>query len=196
MPTDQRFPDLVALACHDLRTPLATVAGFAATLLRMGQLDEPSTRYVGLIESAAKQLGQIVDDLSVVARIQSGRLEPAVETVDTLALAGEAARQLPDGLVAAQGSGAPAAVDPRLTTRALAALANAALRHGALERVELEVDGRTVLLPAVNDEATEVVLGSSPRDLGALAGNDLIAAIGGRVERRNGVVAVTLPAPG
>jgi hypothetical protein len=48
----------------------------------------------------------------------------------------------------------------------------------------------------VNDEATEVVLGSSPRDLGALAGNDLIAAIGGRVERRNGVVAVTLPAPG
>jgi signal transduction histidine kinase len=196
MPTDQRFPDLVALACHDLRTPLATVAGFAATLLRMGQLDEPSTRYVGLIESAAKQLGQIVDDLSVVARIQSGRLEPAVETVDTLALAGEAARQLPDGLVAAHGSGAPAAVDPRLTTRALAALANAALRHGALERVELEVDGRTVLLPAVNDEATEVVLGSSPRDLGALAGNDLIAAIGGRVEQRNGVVAVTLPAPG
>ncbi len=196
MPTDQRFPDFVALACHDLRTPLATVSGFAATLIRLDRLDEQSSRYVGLIEAASQQLGQIVDDLNVVARIQAGRLEPAVEIVDTLTLAGEAAQQLPDGKVTAQGSGAPAAVDPRLTTRALAALANAALRHGALERVELQVDGRTVLLPPVNHEATEVVLGTSPRDLGALAGNELIAVLGGRVERRGEAVAVILPAPG
>lgn len=196
MPTDQRFPDLVALACHDLRTPLATVSGFAATLLRLDHLDEQSSRYVGLIEAAALQLGQIVDDLSVVARIHSGRLEPAVETVDTLELATEAAQQLPDGKVTAHGSGAPAAVDPRLARRALAAFAYAALRHGALDTVELQVDGRAVLLPPVNHEATEVVLGTSPRDLGALAGNELIAALGGRVERRGRAVAVVLPAPG
>ena len=29
---DSRFPRLVSLACHDLRTPLATIYGFARTL--------------------------------------------------------------------------------------------------------------------------------------------------------------------
>ena len=34
------FARLVTLACHDLRTPLATVNGFAKTLVRGGQLDD------------------------------------------------------------------------------------------------------------------------------------------------------------
>ena len=34
------FPRLVSLACHDLRTPLATVFGFARTLVRMEGLGE------------------------------------------------------------------------------------------------------------------------------------------------------------
>ena len=43
----QDFPRLVTLACHDLRTPLATVNGFAKTLLRGGELDERTLRFVG-----------------------------------------------------------------------------------------------------------------------------------------------------
>jgi len=33
---DNQFARLVMLACHDLRTPLATVHGFAHTLARLG----------------------------------------------------------------------------------------------------------------------------------------------------------------
>ncbi len=195
MTTDQRFPELVSLACHDLRTPLATVTGFAATLLRTDALDEQSRRYVTLIESASMQLGEIIDDLSVLARVTDGRFEPSTEPLDSLELARDAAARVPHEKGAATGTGAPVAVDARLTTRAVAALATAALRHGALEAVEIRVDGRTLHLPPVNREATAVVLGESPRDLGALAGSALIAALGGKVERRGDAVSVALPAP-
>ena len=47
---DDRFPRIVSLACHDLRTPLATVYGFARTLTRSGELDDRSARFVGMIE--------------------------------------------------------------------------------------------------------------------------------------------------
>ena len=36
MTDDPDFARLVSLACHDLRTPLATVHGFATTLSRGG----------------------------------------------------------------------------------------------------------------------------------------------------------------
>ena len=50
MTDDTAFPRLVSLACHDLRTPLATVSGFAKTLTRSGSLEAPADRYVAMIE--------------------------------------------------------------------------------------------------------------------------------------------------
>src|SRR3954471_15908317 len=94
MATDPRFPELVSLAAHDLRTPLATVFGFASTLLRLGTLDAQSTRYVELIEASGAQLAEIIDDIGVVARIQGGRFEPVREEADSFALASAAADRL------------------------------------------------------------------------------------------------------
>src|SRR3954463_16541363 len=110
MATDPRFPELVSLAAHDLRTPLATVSGFASTLLRLGTLDPQSTRYVELIEASGAQLAEILDDLGVVARIEAGRFEPALEDADSLALARTAAERLGDK-AAASGTGSPVRVD-------------------------------------------------------------------------------------
>ena len=36
MTDDASFPRLVSLACHDVRTPLATVFGFARMIERFG----------------------------------------------------------------------------------------------------------------------------------------------------------------
>jgi len=43
-----RFPRLVSLACHDLRTPLATIYGFARTLTRDEGLDDRTARFLGM----------------------------------------------------------------------------------------------------------------------------------------------------
>ena len=72
------FPSLVSLACHDLRTPLATVQGFAKTLLQLEQLDgEKAARYLGLIDTAADELVELLDLISLAARIESGHFQKA-----------------------------------------------------------------------------------------------------------------------
>ena len=193
MTTDPRFPELVSLACHDLRTPLATVAGFASTLLRVGTLDQQGERYVGLIEAASGQLAAIIDDLNVAASIQAGRWEPAPEEVDTLELARGVAEELGPGVVAVSGRGATVRVDRDAATRALAGLTKAALRHGRLERVGLAVDANAVTISPLDDATAGIVRGELLRDLGAAAGRAVIEALGGHLRRGDDSLVVDLP---
>ncbi len=192
MIADPRFPELVSLACHDLRTPLATISGFASTLLRMGRLDEQTARWVSLIELAAGQLAEITDDLGAAARVAGDRFDPALEAQDTLELAAAAAKRAGDG-VTASGAGAAAFVDRDACVRALAALAHAAVRHGGQTELELRVEGTTVELQPVVEAAALVVLAEELRDLGAASGRTVIEALGGTVERRDESVLVSLP---
>src|ERR1700692_1838510 len=87
MAADSRFPRIVSLACHDLRTPLATVYGFARTLERGGELDERSLRFVTMISQASQQMTTLLDELGVAARIEGGRFEPGLVEADTVSLA-------------------------------------------------------------------------------------------------------------
>src|SRR5437764_8306397 len=84
---DSSFPRLVSLAAHDLRTPLATIHGFAQTIIRMGGLEPPKDRYVDMIAAAARQLAELLEELSLAARIESERYEPNIQPTDTLELA-------------------------------------------------------------------------------------------------------------
>src|SRR5256714_8122898 len=81
---DTSFARLVSLACHDLRTPLATVHGFARPIARTGDLHEPQSRYVEMIEAASGQLGELLEELSLVARIEGGRYDPTTQEADSL----------------------------------------------------------------------------------------------------------------
>src|SRR5919206_4146214 len=97
---DDRFPRLVSLACHDLRTPLATIYGFARTLTRSGELDERSERFLGMIEEASEQMTELLDELGTASRIVGGRWEPVLREADTLELA-----RADDERILAEGSG-------------------------------------------------------------------------------------------
>lgn len=192
MSQDSRFPRLVALACHDLRTPLATVHGFARTLVR-SDLQEPVDRWVEMIEAASVQLAELLDELSLLARIESGRFEPRLETVDSLVLAREAAGELEDGTVAVDGEGGPVAVEVDATRRALRQLARAARRHGGLESVTVEVRGAELEISPVTAAAEPVVTGSELRELGAAAAGDLLRALGATVAVTDGRLRIRLP---
>jgi signal transduction histidine kinase len=177
------FSRLVSLACHDLRTPLATVQGFAKTMLRMDDLDEDKRlRYLGLIDTSADELAQLLDLLSLVARIEGGRYDPVVREVESLTLA-------PDG---ATGTGASVRVDPEPVERALAALVRAAARHGGVE-VSASVDGPRVAIEPVTAAAAPIVLGESAKDLGAAVAVRLVRALGGEVVLEDERFVVTLP---
>ncbi|HUP32434.1 MAG TPA: histidine kinase dimerization/phospho-acceptor domain-containing protein [Gaiellaceae bacterium] len=177
------FARLVSLACHDLRTPLATVQGFAKTLLRIEELEpEQQARYLELIDAAADELVELLDLLSLAARIEGSRYEPVVREADSLALA-------PEG---ASGAGATVLVDPEPVQRALAALARAAARHGGVE-VAVSVDGPEVAIEPVVADAAAIVLGEEQKDLGAAVAVQLVRALGGDVALEGERLLVRLP---
>lgn len=187
------FPRLISLACHDLRTPLATVHGFARTITRAGELQEPQSRYVEMIEAASDQLAELLEELSLVARIEGGRYEPTANERDSLELAREAVEPLEAGLVSVEGEGSPVTVDVPAMERALRALARCALRHGGLEHVELLVAGPEVTIAPITPASAPVVLGEELRDLGAAVAVRVVRALGGSVELDGETLRVRLP---
>jgi signal transduction histidine kinase len=188
---DDAFARLVSLACHDLRTPLATVHGFATTLAR-GGLEPPGDRYVEMIEAASAQLAELIDELSLASRIESGRYEPTLREADTLELAQAAAARLGEDRVQVSGSGAAIETDADALERGLAALFQSALRHGGLDGVEVEVNGVDVRLSRVTAASAPVVLGEDLRDLGAAVAARLVARLGGSLSVEGETLAIRL----
>jgi signal transduction histidine kinase len=174
---EDEFPRVVSLACHDLRTPLATIYGFARTLTRAGDLDERTMRFLGMIEEAAEQMTALLDELGVAARIEGGRWEPALREADTLELA-----RSDDERVVAAGEGETIETEPESVGRALRALAVAAARHGPVDEVTWRVDGRKLELAPVTADAGPVVTGESLRDLGSIIARIVIEELGGAIE--------------
>jgi signal transduction histidine kinase len=188
---DDAFARLVSLACHDLRTPLATVHGFATTLAR-GGLEPPGDRYVEMIEAASAQLAELIDELSLASRIESGRYEPTLREADTLELAQAAAARLGEDRVQVSGSGTAIETDGDALERGLAALFQSALRHGGLDGVDVEVDGVDVRLSRVTAASAPVVLGEDLRDLGAAVAARLVARLGGSLSVEGETLAIRL----
>ncbi len=120
--SETRVRQFVADASHELRTPLASIRGYAeltrrATGSRDAPEPDPVTRHaLGRIESEADRMTGLVEDLLLLARLDSGRplsygstdLLPLV--VDAISDARAADQAAPDQAAADQGApdqGAP-----------------------------------------------------------------------------------------
>src|SRR5690606_27933551 len=64
--------DFVANVSHELRTPLTIVSGFAETLAAEDVPDEVRRQFAASINTNAKRMQRIVDDLLDLSRIESG----------------------------------------------------------------------------------------------------------------------------
>jgi signal transduction histidine kinase len=178
---DSSFARLVSLACHDVRTPLATVHGFVKTLERTMELEPPTDRYMEIIGEASVQMAELLDELSLAARIESGRYAPVLREVDTLELANGARERLGADRVTVSGAGAVVSTDANAAGRGVSALVQSALRHGGLEEVGVVVRGSEIDVASVTPTSAQVVLGEDLRDLGAAVAVRLVAALGGTV---------------
>jgi len=74
--------DFVANVSHELKTPLTSISGYAETLLADTPDAETSRRFLEIIVGNARRMQRLVDDLLDLSRIESGRWQPHVETVD------------------------------------------------------------------------------------------------------------------
>lgn len=113
----------VADASHELRTPLASIRGYAELVQRLpGDLPDDALRAMDRVESEARRMTSLLEDMLLLARLDSGRDLDLAE-VDLAALAVDAVADAhvagPDhtwrlALVAperAAGAGGPAGAD-------------------------------------------------------------------------------------
>jgi signal transduction histidine kinase len=188
---DTSFVRLTSLAVHDLRTPLATVNGFARTLERT-ELDDRAKHFVTLMVAACDQLAGLLDDLGLAIRIESGAWEPNLQVTDTRELA-SAAEAVVEGVVAVDGPGGAVRTDVDEARRSLYHLARCAMRHGGLDRLDVSAEGAVVALSPVSAEVAPILLAENLRDLGAAVAQRVLAAVGASAELQADRLVIRFP---
>jgi signal transduction histidine kinase len=80
---NQSMRDFVAVASHDLRTPLTAILGATSTLKHAWDRvnAEQRVEFVAMIERQAQHLSRMVDDLLTLSRIEAGALHTQAEVV-------------------------------------------------------------------------------------------------------------------
>ncbi|MDR7333420.1 PAS domain S-box protein [Roseateles asaccharophilus] len=81
---------------HELRTPLNAIIGFTGTLLMKlpGPLNDEQQKQLRTVQTSARHLLALINDLLDVSKIEAGKVELAVEAVDCKTVLDEVAATL------------------------------------------------------------------------------------------------------
>lgn len=71
---NQMRSDFVANVSHELKTPLALIAGYAETLAETELPPEEARRFAAIVQREAERLARLVDDLLTLSKAEAGRL--------------------------------------------------------------------------------------------------------------------------
>jgi len=106
--------DFVANASHELRTPLATIIGYAETLAEGDETaTEMTARFGATIETEARRMLRIIEDLMSLSRIEADRYQAPGEKVDLGEIANLAVEQAAP-LAQRRGCGIEAAIEKNM----------------------------------------------------------------------------------
>lgn len=176
-PKSSDCPTLISLAVHELRTPVSVASGYVRTVLQVhGQaLDEHARKYLVEAAGACARLGELLSDMSELARLMAGQTALASGEVAIFGLAADVAAGVRDAAapgVDVEVSGADPAVrvagDAARLRTSLAALVTAALRERiqpgifAVECRNVRTRGRRWAVIAVGEPDVARTLASLP----------------------------------
>ncbi len=133
--------EFVANVSHELRTPLSLIKSAAETLIDGGRNDPAVTmRFLEIIDKHANRLTLLIDDLLLLARLDSGRVELNLQPVPLRSAAQDA---LDDAALIARARGVTlvnevagevvAEADPDRLRQVLANLIDNAIKYGRAE---------------------------------------------------------------
>jgi signal transduction histidine kinase len=90
------FAELISKIAHELRSPLTSVKGFSATLVKRWDrfTDEQRLQFVETIHSDAERMGRIVSEVLDLARLEANRLEIHPADVQIAPIARQSAEHL------------------------------------------------------------------------------------------------------
>jgi two-component system phosphate regulon sensor histidine kinase PhoR len=143
--------EFVANVSHELRTPLSLIKGATETLIDGGKND-PATlaRFLHIIDKHANRLTLLIDDLLLLARLDSGRMELKLQPVPLQAAAQDAlddAAQMANARGVTMENQVPADLvaraDPERLRQVLANLIDNGIKYGR-EHGSITISARTV----------------------------------------------------
>ena len=78
----------ISIAAHELRTPLTSILGYLELLVGgdAGMLSAQQTEYLQIMETSARRLMRITNDLLDVTRIEAGHMELVLRPTDLISL--------------------------------------------------------------------------------------------------------------
>jgi PAS domain S-box-containing protein len=81
---DRMKTEFVSQVSHELRTPLTAIKGFTEMLLDRdaGEVNEEQEEYLKVVSSNVDRLVVLINDLLDISRIESGRIQLKVESID------------------------------------------------------------------------------------------------------------------
>lgn len=170
---EEEKSDLVATISHELRTPMTAVYGAATTLLhREGALSQQQRRQLlEVIESEAKRLAHITEEVLLTSQLDRGDLRIAHEVVDVADLVRTTveamATRLPDPVLIdldIQTEIGAASGDRDRVQQVVLNLVDNAVKYGGTNRVAIRVDAENgSVCIAVTDEGPGIELADQER---------------------------------
>ncbi|MBN9420296.1 MAG: HAMP domain-containing histidine kinase [Candidatus Eremiobacteraeota bacterium] len=161
--------EFFSLVTHDLRVPLAAVAGYADLIEnpRSGQLSEKQTRYLHSIQVANRDAQELVRNMLEAMKYEFSQPAMQPEEFDVSELVGEIAEQLkvmekPMEVVVDPGQNLSILGDRVRIGRVFSNLLSNALHHAGHVKVELSAEARSVAV-VVSDQGPGIAAEDLPR---------------------------------
>lgn len=81
---DKMKDEFISMASHELRSPITAIKGFVSMFIQgsFGVINDAGTRGLHIIDASIKRLGDLVDDLLDVSRIEQNRIQLTTEDID------------------------------------------------------------------------------------------------------------------
>jgi signal transduction histidine kinase len=158
--SEQLKSEMIAVASHEVRTPLSSVLGFTKLLLKEDSDAETRRRYLGIVEAQAERLAGLLDDFLTLDRLEKGQLGMRDELVDMRAVLQdqvqlyEAESERHHLELQAPGDSLPVRGDAARLAQVVGNLLSNAIKYspgGGIVEVVAERSNRTVRV-SVNDE--------------------------------------------
>lgn len=163
---------LLSSVSHDLKTPLAAIAGASGSLLESGSLDEGTRRQLlETVADEASRLNRLLENILQMSKLEAGAAVPSLQWHVLEEIIGSALRRVGrelaehDVRVLIPADLPLLSVDGLLLEQVLVNLLENAARHtpiGTRVSIDAGVDGRTVRI-AVSDDGPGLPAGSEER---------------------------------